>query len=273
MLRSIGDKCLDGDYREFDKDKREHVQSKALDVMESYYTGCPEEDTDIRSVFAQEVLNPHYLLEGILWGVPGSTPSGSFFTTPGNTIENNLLLRYCLVAAMLPMDVRIATAEDYIKFVPYLSRDFKCIALGDDNIFSVAGVFADVKLAKFQEQMLLLGHVYTASDKSTSLNFKSLDECTFLKRGFYVTKKTVLAPLSMATIREMPYWTTKGAPPDNEYEVLCVALYELGLHSESVFNHFAPKLINTCYAVLGKYPPHTSYNDCRAKIRSMDAFF
>jgi len=268
MLREIGDKCLDGDYEEYDKRKRENLHATSLKVPQAYYRGCPEVENTIRSVLGQEILNPHYLVDGVLWSVHGSMPSGSFFTTTINTIDNNLLMRYAVVASKLPVDARIASEEQFLPFVTALTSDFRCIALGDDNIFSVAGVFADLDLQKFKESMSQLGHNYTASDKSAELRFKSLTECTFLKRGFYVTNKSVLAPLSLATIREMPYWTTKSAPPGNEYEVLSTALYELSLHSEPVFNRWAPIFIENCYKVLGMYPEYTSYKLCRAHMLS-----
>jgi hypothetical protein len=266
MLRYISDRCLDGDYEWYDKRKRENLHGTSLNVMQSYYRGCPQEDNDIRKVLYQEILNPQYLVDGVLWSVHGSMPSGSYYTTIVNTIDNNLLLRYSVVASKLLIDPLLAEEKDYLPFVTALNNDFRCIALGDDNIFSVAGVFADLDLNTFRKNMSALGHVYTASDKSPELAFKSLEQCTFLKRGFYVTNRTVLAPLSLATIKEMPYWTTKSAPPDNEYEVLCTALYELSLHSQSVFDRWAPVFIESCYTCLGKYPEFTTYKTCRAHL-------
>jgi hypothetical protein len=266
MLRAISDKCLDGDYEEYDKRKRENLHATTLNVMQAYYRGCPEEDNNVRKVLYQEILNPQYLVDGVLWSVHGSMPSGSYFTTIVNTIDNNLLLRYSVVATTLKIDALVADVNDYLPLVTALNNDFRCLALGDDNIFSVAGVFSELDLVKFKASMATLGHIYTASDKSPELAFKSLEQCSFLKRGFYVTNRTVLAPLSLATIKEMPYWTTKSAPPDNEYEVLCTALYELSLHSQAVFDRWAPIFIDNCYKCLGKYPEFTTYKTCRAHL-------
>jgi hypothetical protein len=266
MLRFISDRCLDGDYEWYDKRKRENLHSTSLNVMQSYYRGCHKEDNDVRKVLYQEILNPQYLVDGILWSVHGSMPSGSYFTTIVNTIDNNLLLRYSVVASKLEVEPMLADEKDYLPLVTALNNDFRCIALGDDNIFSVAGVFSDLDLNIFRQNMTTLGHVYTASDKSPELAFKSLDLCTFLKRGFYVTNRTVLAPLSLVTIKEMPYWTTKSAPPDNEYDVLCTALYELSLHSQAVFDRWAPIFVDACYTCLGRYPEFTTYKTCRAHL-------
>jgi hypothetical protein len=171
------------------------------------------------------------------------------------------------------VDSTLAKYDDFVPLIAKLKDDFRCVALGDDNIFGVSGVFENICLKRFVFEMLKLGYVYTASDKSSDIAFKSLDQCSFLKRGFYVTSKTVLAPLSMDTIREMPYWTTKSAPPDNDFEVLCTALYELSLHSRDVFDVWAPKFIEASKKYLGKMPPFVSYGACRAHIRSLEAYY
>ena len=272
-MTEFDNKVIDGDYAAYDKSERQNLHLAALKVAESYYIGCPEEDQIVRAVLVQEILNPHYLEDGIVWSASGSMPSGSFFTTIFNTISNNIILRYAVVASALQTDHRIATLDEIIPWVDKLRRELKFLALGDDNLWPVSGTFGEVvKPIRVAQVLEDLGYKYTASDKTPlGTEFKVIDDCTFLKRGFYRSAKCVLAPLDMNTIREMPYWTTVNAPPDNEYEVLCSALYELGMHSESVFDNWAPKFIQAAVRYYGKPPPFTTYLECRAKVRSIEA--
>jgi hypothetical protein len=202
-------------------------------------------------------------------------PSGSFFTTMFNTIANNVLLRYAIVGAAIGKDHRIATEVDFVHSVSLLEKDARFIALGDDNIWSLTGTLRDLVVPGKVAQILGdLGFKYTAADKTPlDTNYRELKFCTFLKRGFYIADKTVLAPLDIKTIKEMPYWTKKNAPPDNEYEVLTQALYELSLHSPEYFDKFAPRFIDASVKHYGKPPPFTTHRACRAKIRTMVAMF
>jgi len=267
--------CIDGDHKQYDKNILENLHSMSFKVAESYYKGCPEEDTWVRRVFSQELLNPQYLCDGVIWSAAGSMPSGSFFTTMFNTIANNILLRYAIVSAACGKDHRIATEVDYVHVISLLSKEARFIALGDDNIWSVRATLKElVTPSKVAQVLLDLGYSYTAADKTPlGTQFRDLKFCTFLKRGFYVADKTVLAPLDIDTIKEMPYWTKRNAPPDNEYEVLTQALYELSLHSPQYFDKYAPKFIDASVKYYGKPPPFVSHRSCRAKIRTTPAMY
>ncbi len=267
--------CIDGDHVQYDKKELENLHSMCFRVAESYYKGCPEVDTMVRKVFSQELLNPQYLCDGIIWSAAGSMPSGSFFTTMFNTIGNNILLRYAIVGAACGKDHRIAVEEDYVHVISLISKEARFIALGDDNIWSVRATLRDlVTPGKVAQVLSDLGYSYTAADKTPlGTQYRDLKFCTFLKRGFYVADKTVLAPLDIDTIKEMPYWTKRNAPPDNEYEVLTQALYELSLHSPSYFDKYAPKFIDASIKFYGKPPPFTSHRSCRAKIRTTPAMY
>lgn len=267
--------CIDGDYASYDKTERENIHTASFKVAESYYTNSNSDDVSIRRVLSQEILNPHYLHDGKIWSAHGSMPSGSFFTTMFNTISNNLLLRYAIVGAASARDHRICTEMDYILPLSLIAKEARFIALGDDNIWSLTGKLRDLVVpAKVAAILGDLGYVYTAADKSALADqYRELKFCTFLKRGFYVSDKTVLAPLDFNTIKEMPYWTKRNAPPDNEFEVLTQALYELSLHSPDHFNSYAPKFINASIKHYGRPPPFTSHKACRARIRTMVAMY
>lgn len=274
-LVANGAECIDGDYQAYDKSERENMHSVSFTVAESYYSNSLEDDRNIRLVLSQEILNPQYLCDGVIWSAHGSMPSGSFFTTMFNTIANNVLLRYAIVGAAIGKDHRIANDMDFVHCVSLLGKEAKFIALGDDNIWSLTGSLRNLVVPGKVAQILNdLGFKYTAADKTPlDTSYRELKFCTFLKRGFYVSDKAVLAPLDIKTIREMPYWTKKNAPPDNEYEVLTQALYELSLHSPEYFDKFAPKFIEASIKYYGKPPPFTTHRSCRAKIRTMVAMF
>jgi len=265
--------AIDGDYEAYDKTERENLHSISFKVAESYYRGCPEEDTNVRAVLSQEILNPQYLCDGVIWSAHGSMPSGSFFTTMFNTIANNVLLRYAIVGAAIGKDHRIADELDFVHCVTLLETDARFIALGDDNIWTLTGTLRKlVTPGRVAEILKDLGFKYTAADKSVlSEDYKSLQNCTFLKRGFYIADRTVLAPLSIKTILEMPYWTKKNAPPGNEFEVLSQALFELSLHSPDYFDKYSKRMIDASVKHYGKPPPFVTFRACRAKIRTMAA--
>jgi hypothetical protein len=65
--------------------------------------------------------------------------------------------------------------------------------------------------------------------------FRSLNECEFLKRSFYLdrTLNRWIAPLRESAIAEMLNWTKKGKEGDQiTLDNLCFALREFSLHGK-----------------------------------------
>lgn len=226
-----------GDYSGFDTDHVVEALNEILWMINSIYDDG-HENSFIRKVLWLEVTCSKHIYEHTITQWVGSLPSGHPFTVWINTLINGLLFRYCWVRAH----------GGRIDVLLTFHKDVYLIILGDDHVYAVTPeavrIFNERRVG---DHMRSLGYTYTNELKGEhGEGLRSLDEVTFLKRGFRKDEilDRIVGPLSLDTILELPYWVKSG--PD-ELAIIKSnvdnALMELSLHGDPVFEFWAGKII------------------------------
>jgi len=267
MLQKKGKHCVAGDFKNFDGSEQVVVLEAVLSIIQKWYDGSALENK-VRQVLWEDVTNSRHLCDDIVYDWHKSLPSGHPATTIINSLYN--LISYRMAWMLL--------AEPDLKNMKAFSENVFLMVYGDD---SVANVSANV-ISWYNQQTLVvamaqLGLGYTAETKQgeTSLS-RNLAEITFLKRSFRFDHQVYnyLAPLSLETILEMPYWTKRGAlKEDIERDNVETSLKELSLHDERVFLAWSPLIIRSSKDAISFVPTITSYKGLQDLVRGSSLVF
>lgn len=232
-----------GDYSAFDSSEQPQFHDEILNYINGWYDDG-ETCATVRKVLWLELTHSRHL------GGDGkdnrtvyqwfhSLPSGHPATTITNSMYNLMLFVMCF-QRLLGTNALV----DYHKLV-------RPVVLGDDNVVAIHPSIQD----KFNQdtitvEMKKLGMTYTSEDKDTLVApIRDLKTVGFLKRGFRSEVvegvEIVLGPLSLDTIREMPYWCRNKA----EMEQICcenfeTALIELSAHPISAWEEIGSKMLS-----------------------------
>jgi hypothetical protein len=289
-MTRFGDNCFAGDYSAYDASLPMCIMAKCLDVVESYYVGSTSEDRMVRRVLFWDVMNSRHIAPRDVSGAPkdktgliyewnGSVPSGTFLTTWVNSVCNNIILRYCSIDCYLNtlgLTHLKAEPEDYINVINEYEDNVAIISYGDDNGVAVTSKYSFINQNTMSLSMEELNLTYTDEQKTSEMvNFRPWKHCTFLKRGFVLDPKSkrVLAPLSLDTILEAPYWSRSDTDPTAVNDTVQQMLYELALHTEETFNQYAPQIIKASKEKLTYFPTQITYRDCKAMALSLEALW
>lgn len=267
-LKSVGDKAIFGDYSGYDGSLSATFEYKFLDLAESYYHNATPEDRTIRRSLFEDVVNSrHVALSSDTTSVSyewfGSNPSGNLLTTVLNSFCNILIIKYACVscyAKSIDYDHLSIPRNFSSNFVQLMDDNLRCIVFGDDNGLVVSETFAEyIDQTKLTSAMSEIGYTYTDEAKGDEVHtFRSIEECSFLKRAFKKVNNIYQAPLQLDVILEMPYWTKKSAPSGSVEQTVDTALMELSLHGREIFNTYAPVINNACLDKLS-YKPNINF--------------
>lgn len=217
-----------GDFTGWDMKLTPQFFLGVLEIMNLWYRhrGGTIEDDRIRSVLFAEVYNSlHQGLEGIYYWFTGNS-SGHAATAMNNSLYNLLLFAYC--------------ARELTNKSLYDISDFAIY--GDDNLFLTNEVSFNLKnCSKLLERF---GMIYGTDTKDGSIyDFKSLYECSFLKRKFVNSDATILAPLDIHSVLTCLFYKKTKMETEGErllkYFRQCC---ELSLHDKKTFDKFFPPI-------------------------------
>jgi hypothetical protein len=162
------------------------------------------------------------------------------------------------------VDDSMSNVEFYHIFSMY-ALNVRAICFGDDNIIGVSPLLGD----QFNQQIMTntlktMGFTYTteAKDGKDVEPLRPIFDVSFLKRSFIksVITKTIICPLEMAVILEIPQWTIAK---DSDWLFtkinVDIALRELSLHPPDVYDLWAPKIINASRTYLQYEPEVIDY--------------
>lgn len=199
---------FDGDYKDFGPRLLAMVVHKAYDIMINWYIkngDISEANIMRRKMMAEEVANCVHVVRDFMYeGLCGS-PSGSTLTTIVNTICSILYVRFCWFYVFWGTDK--ATHQAY-------KENVLLKAYGDD-------MFAAVKdEVKEEFNTLVVGNVlkkfdivFTDASKQGLVKYQTLEETSFLKRGFRKhpdREGQWLAPLDKLSVFECAQWVWKS---------------------------------------------------------------
>jgi hypothetical protein len=182
-------------------------------------------------------------------------PSGHPLTTILNSMQAVILLLLCWIDLNPDGELGLERFWDHVYPMTY----------GDDNIFNISDECSTwYNLQTITASMLKWNQVYT--DESKNLDsvhpYKTLEECTFLKRGFRYDDRLrrFVAPLAIDSILDMLNWYSES-PERFNTQITNVenALKELSLHDRETFDLWSEKIIRSAREKLGFVPPITNY--------------
>nr|QJI53517.1 MAG: hypothetical protein 1 [Picornavirales sp.] len=257
MLREFK-KHFDGDYEGFDTLMTSLPLWFVVHIINCWFNDS-EENQRIRRVLWASVVNSLHIYGVTIYQWIMANPSGNILTVILNCIVNLIYMQGCY-ALLHPMGQMA---------LPFFYEDVVCITYGDDNIVGVsdraAPFFNQITVAK---ALKAFGQKYTDSEKNEPTEpFRPFEVLTFLKRGFRFEKSLRppqwVAPLTLDTITEMPYWTKQGCGEDDITKSNAAeALIELSLHGQETFNRVGKEIIDACKERLNWMPERSTFQAC-----------
>lgn len=266
-LMEVGDHCIAGDFSKHDATLGHSVLEAVLDVILRVMSDFPERHKIICRNLWREVTHSRHLCGDILYEWDASLPSGNPLTAIINTIANGLNGRVSFKM------VYQGEGNPYVEF----RRLVRMVALGDDNLWSVHPDAHEYFHPKaLGEALSCLGMKYTDENKEElGTHFKPLTCVSFLKRTFRYEPLVgrYVAPLSMSTIKEMPYWTNKGsAERIHTLDTFDSAIIELSLHGKQVFDSVSGRMLSAARKIR-HVPDYSEWSECLLKAAECENKF
>jgi len=223
-----------GDFSNYDGTLCALILWAVCDLINKFYN---DGRNYARETYFRHLVNSIHYCRGEVYQLNHSQPSGNPITVEINCLYNSIAARICW--QML--------APSGLKHPFNFNRFVRFVAYGDDNLMTI---HPDA-IEYFNQHTLTtafatFGMVYTDEAKGTNPpKYKSLDECWFLKREFVRWGCTVVAPLKLEQILEIPQWI-RGSHRDGGtglvVDNITFALQELFFHGEEVYDHWAGEI-------------------------------
>jgi len=238
-----------GDYTNYDGT----LNTDVLWVIHEFIESCYNRDDDekkISQMLWMELVSSRHISGNVVIQMPRGMPSGN----PGTAIINTLFGSAIVYLALFEILDDIGTLEAF-NIQENLTDHYKGIFYGDDNIISFSDKLSSlIQPTDLQNQLSKYGLIYTTELKDdTAFTYRNLHEISILKRKFLFdkTQRAWLAPLELASIMEPLNWDKCNANNITECEDQMkmnarLAIRELSLHPESVFDEWSRKIIEVC---------------------------
>lgn len=235
-LKCKGPDVFDGDFKGFDASEQPCILDFILDRINDWYDDGPENKRVRTVLWADLTASRHVGGRGndqrFVYQYLKSLPSGH----PLTTIVNSFFSLICLVSAY------IVATDDYVGFWDNVSP----LVYGDDNVSNVSRAVAPVYNQETVAAILKreFGMIYTPGDKSGVYKpVTTLDNITFLKRKIVLSEGKWICPLELDSFLYCIYWC-KNKKEENKIlsDELETALSELSLHSQELWDVYAPKI-------------------------------
>lgn len=248
-LKTFGDLNIFGDYSGYDGSLFAALMYEGLKIIETFYYNASDEDRLVRATLFEDVVNSiHVKADGedcYAYEWTGSNPSGEFLTTILNSVCNLVAILYantCVVLENKGYSIYNRDMALLFNTADFVHKNTRSIVFGDDNGTNYSPQLAAmVPASRLVEMYKRINLTYTVETKDGSdVAYKSLDKCSFLKRGFVydASYARYLAPLDLSVIVEMISWTNKGCTDETFCGVVDNFFRELSLHPEKEYNNF-----------------------------------
>jgi hypothetical protein len=238
------DNIIDGDYKEYDISLVSMILWAVLDVVNEWYD---DEYSFIRTICWLEVVNSQNLVDGTVFTLNYSLPSGNPMTPYINTIYGHIAMRI----SWMKLGCDITLFDDNVRLLQH----------GDDHAMSVSDEYVSIFNGCTVVQPLSeIGLTYTSSDKTLFFSEKKdIGDITYLKRKFVKWNARFIGPLELDVVLEIPMWTKyKNTWKDYAMQI-DDSLRELSIHDKDTFNFWSKKILS---AVREWYPDLELHNRC-----------
>jgi hypothetical protein len=224
-----------GDYSAFDASQLPAVHWQICHMINRWYDDGPE-NCAIRKLLFLEIVNSKHIFGDLVVEWFSSLPSGHFLTIVVNTIYNHINYRMVWMLCDLP--------------ISRFNENVYLLAVGDDSTFTVSPEYAErFNEISISDHMPSLGMTYTTELKGiATIPLRELEEVEFLKRSFRrdPIECVYLGPLRLEVILEMINWTKRKDSINITCDNIDIALDELSLYPEPIFNDYARKIQKAC---------------------------
>lgn len=254
-MLTVGNVFLAGDHKWFDVLQVPEFYQSLVKFLISYLKSDndPEYADKVRKNLWFEVYNSRHIFFGKVYEWNGSLPSGNPGTAYLNTLYNMFLLLFAWTKIVVEESDLDLSIDDFSKHVC-------AYCFGDDVWATLSSLVRDIfNQNSIQDLFRKYGMDFTNEYKTDNvLPYRNSSEVSFLKRGirFEPLLGRYVAPLDLNVILEFPYWSHKGPAvhsiPKTNVEL---ALRELSLHGDDVFDKYSVILTKSLYENYAEYIP------------------
>uniref|UniRef100_A0AAU7SSE5 Genome polyprotein n=1 Tax=Kapoorvirus sp. TaxID=3163432 RepID=A0AAU7SSE5_9VIRU len=234
---------VDLDFSNFDASLSPFMITRAVEVL-ALLSGV---SVEVARMVSHPIAFSKNQIQGLIYHVKGSMPSGAPATSVLNSIINVTNIYYSLEKTLkVPMS--------------YICTKIRLIVYGDDVLLCFKKDFIDdpsdrkelcFRLVKYLQQ---LGLKPTSAAKS-EISPKCIEQLTFLKREFFVDFSGKIHPMiTTETVFSMLAWKTKKATMDDLLQQACWFMYH---HGEHRYKAFVSQLFHLCRLTGRKFVPPT----------------
>lgn len=253
MLKTKGLNVFAGDFAGYDTRQLAIVLTAICDMINRWYDDEPENQLARLTIF-QEVTSSIHLSGDTVYQWSSKLPSGHPLTTILNSLQGLVLLLLCWCELNGSGVKRLEEFWDNVYPMVY----------GDDNIVNVSDRACDFfNLRTISVVMTKFNQVYTNEDKSAeNYEYKSLESCTFLKRGFLFQERIrrYVAPLALSSILDMLNWYMESPERiKTQKDNVQLVLKELSLHDAFGFHVLRQHILSESRECLQYEPPIIEY--------------
>lgn len=254
-MLTIGKCFLAGDHKWFDVLQIPGFYEDLVEFLIKFLRADSDPDwvDRIRRNLWYEVYKSRHIFFGKVYEWDGSLPSGNPGTAYLNTLYNMFLLLFCWTKIVIENSDFDLSIDDFSKHVC-------AYCFGDDLWATLSNLIKETfNQISIQELFKKYGMDFTNESKTDNVEpYRKYDEVTFLKRGirFEPLLGRYVAPLDLKVILEFPYWSHKGPAvhsiPKTNVEL---ALRELSLHGDDIFDKYSIILTKSLFENYGEYIP------------------
>lgn len=255
-----------GDVKNWDGTAFNNIAFMVLEILFRmiYYNATPEQHTRRATLLESMATSLHAacfaVCTVVYWWIFGLA-SGRFITLVGNSMYNNVLLRYVFLMCYLATlgKSHLDYSEDMVLPLAELESKIKVLALGDDHIFGFDKAIDYVTHSKFVAFFRELGITYTDEKKGEGpvADVRTMNEISFEQRIWLWSDELqrYVAPLNFDSILNAMYWCE-----EKDLKQVCQSMVdEISFHGEEVYLKYVPLIVSALVENYGIYLERTSW--------------
>lgn len=278
-LLSKSKKIVAGDFSNFDGTLNQQILWALFNLIDAFYAEYETEEQfqrnhKIRYTLWMHIAQATHVCGSVVYNVTHCQPSGCPLTAILNSWYFLLLCRIVFLLCAMMYESQKMLRRGTLANMDIYNKCVAEVSYGDDNVVAVHDSIAEwFNQQTMTDAFLVCGHVYTDEAKSgVQYVTRDLEEIAYLKRKFIFddTSYRYIAPLDLDVILEIPQWTKRGSLEESIlYGNIDIALRELSLHGEEIFNKYKRIIQKECLSVGINYPFRT-FAEYKSDVLNID---
>jgi hypothetical protein len=241
-----------------------------------------DENSLLRHVLDQNVINSYQIFDNTITVWNGSHPSGGPDTADRNTFIHLEYICYAVLLIWFPPigispipNCTIMEGKDLLVHFFSVSRH---AIFGDDHDSTIhpSSIFYNViTQSAMTIAYEMMGLKYTDDNKTDEdFVYRTIHDISFLKRKFVYDnlRHRWIAPLELESIQKSLDWMSSSKTADNDFlNTINTAINEYALHDENTYYRLANKVVKLSKEVLGYSPIFYSWDIARDTCLAIEA--